>query len=107
VVVRADDSTDDGADDSADDSADAVAMRRLSWRMRRGMLENDLLLRRALGGGADGAPPMLPAAERAALDRLLELPDGVLLDVLVGRASPEPAEDGGAMAGLLVRLRSA
>jgi len=87
----------------ADDGADAVALRRLAWRMRRGMLENDLILRRGLGM-AGGEPLALPEGERGALDALLEMPDGRLLEVLLGR-EPAPAAPG--MEQLLGRLRGA
>jgi antitoxin CptB len=94
----------DGADESADDSAEAVAMRRLRWRMRRGMLENDILLRRVFCAG--DAP--LPAAEREALGRLLDLPDGELLDLLLGRSTADaahPADE--ATTRLVQRLQAA
>jgi antitoxin CptB len=51
---------------------------RLRWRCRRGMLENDLILTRFLD-------------EVAALDRLLDLADNELWDLLSGRAEPEDA----------------
>ena len=56
----------------------------MRWRCRRGMLENDLILARFLDahGGA------LSAADVAALDRLLDLADGELWDLIAGRAEP-------------------
>ena len=68
----------------------AVPMRnlaRLRWRCRRGMLENDLLLARFLDRRGDH----LSHAEVAGLDRLLDLPDGELWDLLCGRATADPA----------------
>jgi antitoxin CptB len=71
--------------------ADATALTerelaRLRWRCRRGMLENDLLLTRFL----DARGAALTQAEAALLDRLLELPDDVLLGVLCRRDSTDP-----------------
>jgi antitoxin CptB len=56
-------------------------LRRLRWRCRRGLLENDLVLARFLdrhGAGLDGA-------RLAALNELLELPDPELWDLVSGR----------------------
>jgi antitoxin CptB len=61
---------------------DARRMARLRWRCRRGMLENDLVLERFLARRADD----LTEPEVAALDRLLDLPDGDLWDLLCGSA---------------------
>ena len=65
---------------------DERRLARLRWRCRRGMLENDLLLARFLErrGGA------LTEAEVAGLDRLLDLADNELWDVLCGRAAADP-----------------
>ncbi len=91
-----------GDADSDADSVEAVELRRLRWRARRGLLENDLLLRRfferhaaALGAGA-----------RAALACLLELPDGELLDLILGRAAPSGELDRPAVQDLLALLRA-
>jgi antitoxin CptB len=57
-------------------------MRRLRWRCRRGLLENDLVLQRFLdrrGGDLD-------ARRLAALDRLLAMDDTDLWDLVSGRA---------------------
>ena len=58
--------------------------RRLLWRCRRGMKELDVLLQRyvRLRLGAAGS------GERRALERLLQLPDPVLLEYLLGHAAP-------------------
>jgi antitoxin CptB len=65
---------------------DATRLARLRWRCRRGMLENDLILERFLARrGAD-----LTEHEVAALDRLLDLADGDLWDVLCERAPAPP-----------------
>lgn len=59
-----------------------VEMRRLRWRCRRGLLENDLLLTRFLARFEDG----LGVDEQALLERLLAFDDTDLWDVLSGRA---------------------
>jgi antitoxin CptB len=94
------------ADAHAEGSADAptdAALRRLRWRARRGMLENDLLLERFLS--RHGAVLSAPAAEALAL--LLELPDGELLELLLGRAEPGAALAGAAVRDVLQQLRAA
>jgi antitoxin CptB len=74
-------------------------MRRLRWRCRRGLLENDLVLQRFLDrrGGDLDAPRL------AALDRLLAMDDGDLWDLVSGRA--ECAEAG--LQEMLTWLREA
>ena len=65
-----------------------VELNRLRWRCRRGMLENDLILERFI----DARGAAITDHELTALDRLLDLPDGVLWDVLCGRVEPpDPA----------------
>lgn len=71
---------------------------RLRWRCRRGLLENDLILSRFLDARGDA----LNDDELAALDRLLDLPDGELWDLLSGRAEPEDA----ALRPMLALLRA-
>ena len=73
-------------------------LKRIAWRCRRGMLENDLVLSRFLerrGGN-------LSEHEVAMLDTLLDLPDGELWDLIAGRQ--EPADP--SVASLLAQLRS-
>jgi antitoxin CptB len=67
---------------------DATKLNRLRWRCRRGMLENDLILARFL----DARGSTMSAVEVAALDRLLDLSDGELWDLIAGRAEPSDAE---------------
>jgi len=63
-------------------------LNRLRWRCRRGMLENDLVLARYLDARGDA----IAAEDVAALDRLLDLSDGELWDVIAGRTEPgDPA----------------
>src|SRR5260370_18621539 len=64
-----------------------VELNRLRWRCRRGMLENDLILARFL----DARGEAITDGEIAALDRLLELSDNELWDLLSGRQESEDA----------------
>lgn len=57
---------------------------RLRWKCRRGMLELDLLLRDFLDSGYT----QLDAPERVVFEHLLDCPDAVLLEWLMGRIRP-------------------
>jgi antitoxin CptB len=74
-------------------------LNRLRWRCRRGMLENDLILARFLEARGAG----LSEGEVAALNRLLDLADNELWDLLAGRTEP----DDPALAPLVAVLRTA
>ena len=80
----------------------AEALRRLRWRARRGLLENDLLIARFLDREAD----TLDASDVDALGRLLELPDPVLFELLLGRQAPSGELDLPAVRNMLARLGS-
>ncbi|HEU0202680.1 MAG TPA: succinate dehydrogenase assembly factor 2 [Burkholderiaceae bacterium] len=82
---------------------DPDAIRRLRWRARRGLLENDLLLTRFL----DRHEKTLDAEQTAALLRLLELPDNELLDLLLGRQPLAPGLDTTDVREVLALLRTA
>lgn len=71
---------------------------RLRWRCRRGLLENDLILARFLDLRGDA----VTEPELIGLDRLLDLSDNELWDLLSGRLEPEDA----AMRPLLETLRA-
>ena len=72
---------------------------RLRWRCRRGLLENDLILARYL----ETRGAAITADEVAALDRLLDLADNELWDLLACRTEPlDPA-----LLPLLRQLRAA
>ena len=75
-----------------------VELSRLRWRCRRGMLENDLILERFL----DARGEAITELEIAALDRLLELSDNELWDLLSRRQESEDA----AVRPLLETLRA-
>jgi antitoxin CptB len=78
---------------------DDERLNRIRWRCRRGMLENDLVLTRFL----DQRGAAIAEDEVAMLDRLLDLPDTDLWDLLSGRT--EPQDD--AVVPLLQQLRTA
>jgi len=64
---------------------DETRRRRLRWRARRGLLENDLLMARFFQRfEAD-----LSDADVVGLDRLLDLADGELLDLILGGREPD------------------
>ena len=60
--------------------ADETRRRRLRWRVRRGLLENDLLMERFF----DRFETDLGDADVVGLDRLLDLADGELLELILG-----------------------
>jgi antitoxin CptB len=74
-------------------------LNRIRWRSRRGMLENDLVLTRFL----DARGPAMTEDEVAMLDRLLDLSDNELWDLIAGRQEPLDASVG----PLLEQLRAA
>jgi len=61
--------------------ADAACRRRLRWRARRGLLENDLVLARFF----ERFESTLDDDDVAGLDRLLDLGDGELLELILGQ----------------------
>ena len=65
-------------------------LNRIRWRSRRGMLENDLVLTRFL----DGRGPSLTEDEVVMLDRLLDLSDHELWDLIAGKHEPVDASVG-------------
>jgi antitoxin CptB len=77
--------------------------RRLAWRARRGLLENDLILGRFLAREGQ----TLDRVAAAALERLLELGDNELLDLLLERAELDAPLDTEEVRTVLARLRAA
>jgi antitoxin CptB len=57
------------------------------WRARRGLLENDLVLERFL----DARGATLSDADVDSLDRLLDLTDNELWDLIAGRTETDDA----------------
>ncbi|WP_297913253.1 succinate dehydrogenase assembly factor 2 [Thiomonas sp.] len=79
----------------------AAALRRLRWRARRGLLENDLLFTRFFARHGDSLEP----AQAAALGELLELDDNTLLALLLGHIEPPAQAQAAQRLGLLDMLR--
>ena len=77
---------------------DPVRLRRLRWRCRRGMLENDLVLARFL----DASAATLTEDDVANLDALLNMNDNALWDLIAGRRE---ADDPG-LERFVARLRA-
>ena len=72
---------------------------RIVWRCRRGMLENDIVLTRFL----ESKGRAMTEEEVTMLDRLLDLTDNELWDLIAGRRDP----DDPFVAPLLRQLRAA
>ncbi len=78
-------------------STDAT-LSRLRWKCRRGMRELDLLLLAFLERGYAA----LDAGGRACFERLVEYPDQVLLELLMGHMAPADRD----VAQLVERIRA-
>ena len=80
---------------------DPARLRRLSWRARRGLLENDLIFERFfIRHGAS-----LDEEAVAGLDRLLDLTDNELLDLMLERSELSDEIDSAAVRRVLAMLR--
>jgi antitoxin CptB len=77
-------------------------IRRLRWRARRGLLENDLLLERFF----DKWEGRLTVEDHDGLGRLLALTDNDLLDLLVGREVPQGDLDLPEVRSVLDKIRA-
>ena len=75
------------------------ALARLRWKCRRGMLELDLLFRDFLDSGYRS----LDAADQQLFDRILDYPDAILLEWLMGRLRPTDKD----VARLIDKIRAA
>ena len=80
-----------------------VARKRLRWRARRGLLENDLILSRFLERHGD----QLTNDDMLSIEALLDLPENELLDVLLGRSDLPDTLDIPDVRAMLHRLRAA
>ena len=78
-------------------------VRRLRWRARRGLLENDI----GLGRYLDAHVETMSESAIEALDRLLDLSDPELLDLILRRREPEGDLDTPAVRALVEALRAA
>ena len=74
-------------------------LNRITWRCRRGMLENDLVLARFL----EARGPTLTEDEVTMLDRLLDMTDNDLWDLIAGRLEPQDQD----VVPVLLQLRAA
>jgi antitoxin CptB len=79
-----------------------LAHRRLRWRARRGLLENDVLLTRFLDRHGD----QMTSDEIVSLEALLDLPENELLDLLLARRQLPATLDIPGVRELLDRLRT-
>jgi succinate dehydrogenase flavin-adding protein (antitoxin of CptAB toxin-antitoxin module) len=70
------------------DIEDEVAVKRLRWRSRRGMLELELALKPFVDSRLESLSP----AEQARYARLLEHDDWDIFDWVQGKREPEDAE---------------
>ncbi|MBA3771725.1 MAG: succinate dehydrogenase assembly factor 2 [Ramlibacter sp.] len=85
-----------------DEVIDERALSKLRWRCRRGLLENDLFVERFFGRYA----ACLTMRQAAALNKLMDLADNDLLDLLLGRREPEGEIDTDDVRQVLAMLRS-
>lgn len=81
--------------------APADQVRRLRWRARRGLLENDIIIDRFFSRWSEG----LDAADHHGLALLLDLTDNDLMDLLLARQEPEGHLDTPEVRGVLYKLR--
>jgi len=77
---------------------DEVYEAQIRWRCRRGLLELDLLL----SAFVDQHFHLLSRDDQEAFGQLLELPDPILLDILVNGTEPPNRES---MASIVARIR--
>jgi antitoxin CptB len=70
---------------AADVLLDERGLSKLRWRCRRGLLENDLFIEKFFERHASG----LTVRQAEALGVLMDLSDNDLLDLLLGRKSPQ------------------
>ena len=87
---------------SDDQPIEADDLRRLKWRCRRGLLENDLFVQRFF----DRFEQQLSVRQGKALTQLMNLADNDLLDLLLGRSALQGALDVPDVRQVLHMLRS-
>ena len=80
---------------------DDARLRRLRWRARRGLLENDLVLERFFAAHGNA----LDEATVTGLDHLLDLSDNELLDLLLERVDDAGLAGGSETRRVLEMLR--
>ena len=89
------------ATDPLDQPLDARALSKLIWRCRRGLLENDLFIARFF----ERHESDLTVRQAEAMGTLMDLSDHDLLDLLLQRKEPEPAQAGADVIDLLRLMR--
>jgi antitoxin CptB len=82
---------------------EAEMLRRLKWRSRRGLLENDLLLERFF----EKWESQLTQEDHDGLAMLFDLPDNELLELLVGKKEPAEALDCPEVKTVIKKIRAA
>jgi antitoxin CptB len=91
------------ATNSLEEPINERALSKLRWRCRRGLLENDLFIERFFDLHASS----ITVRQAEALGALMDLSDNDLLDLLLGRKSPEGELARDDVNHLLVLLRTA
>jgi len=82
---------------------DPVALNRLKWRCRRGLLENDILIERFFARHGS----CITQRQADGLQALMDLPDNDLLDLLLARSEPAGELDCPAVREVLAQMRVA
>jgi antitoxin CptB len=82
---------------------DPVDLNKLKWRCRRGLLENDLFIERFFRRHEE----TLTVDQAAGLQRLTDLADNDLLDLLLARREPEGDLDRADVREVLALIRTA
>jgi len=80
---------------------DPVALNRLKWRCRRGLLENDILIERFFARHGS----CITQRQADGLQALMDLPDNDLLDLLLARNEPAGELDHPAVREVLAQMR--
>jgi antitoxin CptB len=84
-----------------DSALDPVALNRLKWRCRRGLLENDILIERYFNRHGS----CITQRQADGLQALMDLPDNDLLDLLLARSEPAGELDRPAVREVLAQMR--
>jgi antitoxin CptB len=80
---------------------DPVALNRLKWRCRRGLLENDILIERYFNRHGS----CITRRQADGLQALMDLSDNDLLDLLLARNEPTGELDCPAVREVLAQMR--
>jgi antitoxin CptB len=88
---------------SVEPALDPVALNRLKWRCRRGLLENDILIERYFNRHGS----CITQRQADGLQALMDLPDNDLLDLLLVRCEPTGELDCTAVREVLAQMRVA